>query len=126
MMEPTWDTPARVIGLPCTNWKKRTGIELRGTLAQCVARWLDLQSHQQRECTLHWGDHSAGPVGTMGPASIGAFVIAHGLPPAVAAARGGQPSVERLREIVSMPRHEPIAQPYQPGLMHSIYKGKKK
>ena len=126
MAEPNWDTPARITGLPYTNWKKRTGCELKGTMAQCIARWLDLQGYQQRECSLSWGDPITGPFGRMGHHGIAAYIVAHGLPPAVAAARGGQPPIERLRDMVSMPAHEPGARPWQDGLMHSIYRGKRK
>jgi hypothetical protein len=29
MPEPNWDDPGHLMGLPCTNWKKRLGQELR-------------------------------------------------------------------------------------------------
>ena len=75
--QPTWDTPTHLIGLPCTNWKRRTGIEMDGTLAQCIARRLGLPPHQQQNCSL---SHDAGP-GRWGPGSIQAYVTVNGLPP---------------------------------------------
>ena len=78
--EPTWNTPARLIGLPCTTWKRRTGVEMRGTLAECILRWLNLPAHQQQDCSL---SHDAGP-GRWGPGSIRAYVALHGLPPQMA------------------------------------------
>jgi hypothetical protein len=49
---PSWDTSAVLSGLPVKIWKKRDGIEMHGTLAQCVERFLSLPVHQQRDCTL--------------------------------------------------------------------------
>ena len=80
MSKPTWDTPAHLVGLPCTNWKRRTGVEMRGTLAQCIERWLSLPPHQQQDCSL---SHDAGP-GRWGPGSVRAYVAVHGLPPQMA------------------------------------------
>jgi hypothetical protein len=73
----TWDTPAHLVGLPCTIWKRRTGVEMHGTLAQCIARRLGLPPHQQQNCSL---SHDAGP-GRLGPGSVRASVPVHGLPP---------------------------------------------
>ena len=78
--EPPWDTPAHLLGLPCTNWKRRTGVEMRATLAECIQRWLSLPAHQQQNCSL---SHDAG-AGRWGPGSIRAYVAAHGLPPQMA------------------------------------------
>ena len=80
-------------GLPCTNWKKRTGVELLGTMSERVARWLDLPGHQQRDCQLARGKPECG--GIMDVDEIAAYVVANGLPPHVAATRGGQPPVDR-------------------------------
>ena len=77
MSKPSWDTPAHLVGLPCTNWKRRTGVEMRGTLALCIQRWLSLPPHQQQNCTL---SNDASP-GRWGPGSIRAYVAVNGLPP---------------------------------------------
>jgi len=53
---------------------------MRGTLAECIQRWLSLPPHQQQNCSL---SHDAGP-GHWGPGSIRAYVAAHGLPPQMA------------------------------------------
>jgi hypothetical protein len=107
-----WDAPAHIWGLPITSWKKRTGYELHGTLAQCIARWLDLPGYQQQECQLSCFEAGKG---IWEPRRIGAYVVKHGLPPQVVAARGGvQPSKERLAEIVSMPVHTPASQSKDP------------
>lgn len=68
--QPTWTTPAHLFGLPITNWKRRAGCEMRGTLAECIQRFLSLPKHQQQNCTL---TNSAAP-GQWGPASIRAYV----------------------------------------------------
>ena len=104
--KPTWDTPARIDGLPATNWKKRTGVTLDGTLADCITRWLSLQPHQQRECTLGWGPLE-GQHGQMSAPAMASYVRENGLPPKMAAERGGQPGPEVLAQLVSMPRHDP-------------------
>ena len=95
---PTWDVSARIFGLPVTHWKKRTGFELSGTLAVCVARWLDLPDHHRQNCSLSWREGRRR--GTMEPPDIAAYVLAAGLPPHVAARRSGQPSREALRAMV--------------------------
>jgi hypothetical protein len=56
--KPTWDTPARIDGLPATNWKTRQGVTLASTLADCIARWLD--SPTTRAAGLHFGLGTAG------------------------------------------------------------------
>jgi hypothetical protein len=67
-------------GLPVTNWKKRTGAEMRGTPAQCVERFLNLPHQQQRDCSLRIDGYR-----TLEAANIVAFVATHGLPPSIAA-----------------------------------------
>jgi hypothetical protein len=91
MDKPTWDTPAHLFGLPYTSWKRKTGCEMRGTLAECVGRFLSLPQNLQQNCTL---TNSAAP-GQWGPASIRAYVAVHGLPPQMAPV-----SPARLREMV--------------------------
>jgi hypothetical protein len=77
MAEPVWNTPAHLFGLPIKNWKRKSGIEMRGTLAECIQRFLSLPQHQQQNCTL---TNDAAP-GHWGPGSIRAYVAVHGLPP---------------------------------------------
>src|SRR4051812_6083893 len=80
--QPAWDTAARIDGLPCTNWKKRTGVTLEGTLDECITRWLDLAGHQQSNCTLGWGPTAEGDYGSWSASAIGSYVRRNGLPPA--------------------------------------------
>ena len=87
--KPEWDTPARIDGLPAKNWKTREGVPLADTLADCITRWLSLPSHHQRDCTLGWGPPD-GVHGLMEASSIAAYVLSNGLPPMMAAERGGQ------------------------------------
>ena len=78
--QPTWDTPAHLFGLPLKSWKRKGDCEMRGSLAECVQRFLSLPQHHQQNCTL---SNDAAP-GQWGPASIRAYVAAHGLPPSMA------------------------------------------
>ena len=103
--ETTWSSPARLWGMPYTNWKKRTGYEMHGTLAECVTRWLSLPGDQQRACQMACSE--AGD-GAWDAARIAAYVVAHGLPPALVASSGGvQPSTESLARMTNMPRYDP-------------------
>jgi hypothetical protein len=90
--QPTWNTPAHLFGLPIKNWKRRADCEMRGTLAQCIQRFLGLPQHHQQDCTL---TNSAAP-GHWGPASIRAYVAVHGLPPQMAPV-----SPSRLKEMTT-------------------------
>jgi hypothetical protein len=92
MDKPTWDSPAHLFGLPYTNWKRKSGCEMRGTLAECVQRFLSLPQHHQQNCIL---TNSASP-GQWGPASIRAYVAVHGLPPQMAPV-----SPTRLKEMTT-------------------------
>lgn len=112
--QPAWDTPARLDGLPCTNWKKRAGVTLDGTLADCVARWVSLADQQKRNCTLGWGPNEDGEHGRWGAVAIGAFVLANGLPPKMATERGGQPAREVLQRLTEMRRYEAPPGPGRP------------
>jgi hypothetical protein len=78
-MSSPWNCPARLSGLPVTNWKKRTGSEMHGSLAACVERWLGLPEHQQRDCYL-----SIEGVGHFEGRGISSLVMRYGLPPAIA------------------------------------------
>jgi hypothetical protein len=108
--KPTWDTPARIDGLPAKNWKTREGVTLAATLADCIARWLELQGYQQRDCTLGWGPLD-GYYGHMSASAMAFFVRKNGLPPKLAAQRGGQPSAEVLEQLVSMPAYDAVPRP---------------
>ena len=105
MSKPYWDTPARLDGLPCTNWKRREGVTMDGSMADCIARWLDLADHHKRNCTLGWGPTEDGQYGRWGAVAIGAYVIANRLPPKMAAERGGQPTPEMLQRMTAMGRY---------------------
>jgi hypothetical protein len=74
---PLWNAPAHLFGLPIRSWKHKADIEMRGTMAECVQRFLNLPQHQQQNCTLTID----GTPGTWGPASIRAHVAIHGAPP---------------------------------------------
>jgi hypothetical protein len=98
MPQPSWDTPAHLFGLPYTNWKRKTGCEMRGTLAECIERWLGLPPEQQQNCTL---TNDAAP-GQWGPASIRAYVAAHGVPPQLP-----RITAEELAKITAKPQLAP-------------------
>jgi hypothetical protein len=102
MGDPTWNTPAHLVGLPVTNWKKRTGFEMRGTLGECIERFLNLQPQHQQNCTL---THEAGQ-GNWGPASIRTFVLTNGPPPQMTA-NGRQLTGERLRKLCERENYDP-------------------
>jgi hypothetical protein len=76
---------------------------MRGTLAECVQRWLDLPQHEQQDCML---TNSAAP-GQWGSAGIRAYVALNGLPPRMAPV-----SPDRLKEITS--KQLLTASPFQP------------
>jgi hypothetical protein len=78
--EPSWETAARIDGLPCTNWKKRTGVTISGTLAQCISRWIDLLGHQRQNCSFGWGPFE-GRYGDMDAEHLAAYVRRNGIPP---------------------------------------------
>jgi hypothetical protein len=100
-----WNSPARLWGMPYTNWKKRSGYEMRGTLAECVIRWLSLPGDQQRACQMACSE--AGNE-VWSAERIAAYVVTHGLPPALVAAGGGvQAPAEILARMTAMPRYEP-------------------
>lgn len=92
MSKPTWNTPSHLFGLPLRSWKRKADCEMRGTLAECVQRFLSLPQHHQQNCAL---TNSAAP-GQWGPASIRAYVAVHGLPPQMAPV-----SPSRLKEMTS-------------------------
>ncbi len=52
--DPEWTVQAHLSGLPYTNWKKRTGYDMRGSLAECAERFLNLPYHHQINCSLSW------------------------------------------------------------------------
>ena len=106
---PCWDAPSLLSGLPVTNWKKRTGAEMRGTLAQCVERFLNLPYHQQRDCSLRIDGYR-----TLEAANIVAFVATHGLPPSIAARVDN--ATDWLRKATTETRYErpPSADPLPP------------
>jgi hypothetical protein len=91
-------------GLPATNWRRRTGVTLDGTVAACITRWLTLPGYAQRDVTMSWGGDQ-GERWTCN--AIAAFVVANGLPPKLAAGRPRQPTREELEQMVSMPRYDP-------------------
>lgn len=100
MPAPPWDSPAHLWGLPVTSWKTKAGFDLRGTLAECITRWLSLAAHHQRNCEMSCRDASPG---VWEAERIAAYIRTHGLPPAMVAARGGsQPSPEELERMISM------------------------
>lgn len=105
--QPTWNTPARIDGLPYTNWKRREGVTFAGTLDQCVTRWLDLAGYQQGNCSVGWGPTADGSYGTWSASAIGAYVRRNGLPPTMVARRGAAASPEVLARLTAMDRYDP-------------------
>ncbi|HWY60514.1 MAG TPA: SOS response-associated peptidase family protein [Rhizomicrobium sp.] len=107
-MKPTWGMAAKLEGLrpPKAKWKQGSN-PLIGSVAECIAKWLELPGYQQRDCWIAWGYPWAGEAhGRMQGEAIAAYVLEYGIPPHMALQRG-QPPLERLREIVSMPRLNP-------------------
>lgn len=87
---PSWNAPAHLVGLPYTNWKRKTGFEMRGTLAECVQRALSLPDHNAQNITLTIEETP----GRWNMASIRAHVAKHGAPPQM-----GIPLPERLKQL---------------------------
>jgi hypothetical protein len=101
--EPTWDTPGKLNGLPVTNWKRRTGYSMSGTVEQLIQRWLWLPYNIQQECSLGWGPNAAGQHGAMGGSEIGSYVRRNGLPPVMAAARARPATREEIEAMFAEP-----------------------
>lgn len=99
-----WNTPAHLWGLPYTNKKTRAGFEMRGTLAECITRWLALPGYQQQNCEMACDPPGRG---IWSAERISAFVAKNGLPPDMAARRGGQPGAADLARIAAIARYEP-------------------
>jgi hypothetical protein len=87
---------ARLDGLPVTNWRKRTGYSMSGTVAELIQRWIWLPYYIQQECSLGWGPNAAGQHGAMGGSEIGSYLRRNGLPPAVAAKRDRPATLEEI------------------------------
>jgi hypothetical protein len=107
LSNPSWDTPARLNGLPCRNWKKREGVTLDGTLDECLTRWLDLAGHQKADCTLGWGPTAERQQGSWSANAIASYVRRNGLPPSLASRRGGHLGAADLARLTSMDRYDP-------------------
>lgn len=101
--DPGWDVPAKLDGLPYTNWKRRSGYTETGTLAAMVERWLGLPWHIQGGCSLGWGPDAEGRRGAFQGLGIGAFVLRAGLPPAMLARRARPPTREEIERHFSKP-----------------------
>lgn len=101
--DPGWDVPARMDGLPYTNWKRRTGYTETGTLAQMVERWLGLAWHIQAGCSIGWGPDAAGKHGAMSADGIGSFVLRVGLPPVMLKKRSRPPTREEIERYFTKP-----------------------
>ncbi len=102
-IEPAWDTPAKLDGLPVRHWKRRTGVTERGTLAQMVTRWLGLPWNLQMNCSLGWGPNAVGQHGHWGGAGIASYVLRQGLPPAMLAARSRPPTRAEIEAMFAKP-----------------------
>lgn len=105
MIDPAWNVPAKLDGLPVRHWRRRTGFTERGTIAQMVERWLQLSWNQQQECSLAWGPDTNGKHGSWQPNGIGAFVIRAGLPPQMLAARSRPPTPEEIERMFAKPAY---------------------
>ena len=106
--EPSWDTPAKLDGLPVRHWKRRTGFTERGTTAEMVERWLRLAWNQQQDCSLGWGPNAAGQHGNMGSSELASYVRRHGLPPGMLAERVRPPSAEEIERMLAGPGFRPV------------------
>ncbi len=101
--DPAWDTPAKMDGLPYTNWKRRSGHTETGTVAAMVQRWLGLAWHVQAGCFLSWGPDAEGRTGGFQAEGIGAFVLRVGLPPAMLKGRSRPPTREEIERYWAKP-----------------------
>lgn len=108
MIDPAWDVPAKLDGLPVRHWKRRTGFTERGTVALMVGRWLRLAWNQQQCCSLGWGPDSDGNHGSWQANGIGAFVLRVGLPPQMLAARSYPPTSEDIERMFAKPAYREI------------------
>jgi len=121
MTEPTWGTAAKLDGIGLrsegSKWQKAT-VAVVGSMADCIAKWLELPGFKQRGCWLQWGYAYDGVHGRMEPEAIAGYVLKHGLPAHVAGTIGGQPPQEDLKWIVAMPRfdHDPTFARYKAAL----------
>jgi len=109
--DPEWNTPAHMDGLPVRHWKRRTGFTERGTVANLIQRWLGLPWNLQQECSLGWGPNTAGQHGSLNGRGIGSYVLRHGLPPKMAAARSRAATPEEIEAMFAKPvmREGPLA-----------------
>ncbi len=101
--DPSWDVPAKLDGLPYTNWKRRTGYTETGTLAQMVQRWLTVPWHIQFGCLLGWGPDADGRRGRFSSTGIGVFVLRVGLPPEMLKGRSRPPTREEIERMFGKP-----------------------
>lgn len=97
---PPWTAPAHLTGLPYTDKRKRTGTDMRGTLAECLERWIALPHHHQINCSLA----VEGTGEPWEPERMAAFIRRHGPPPALAAR--AQASAEWLMAAIEEKRSE--------------------
>ncbi len=114
MSDPDWNSPAKLVGLPYKHWKRRTGYAETGTLTQMVERWLRLPWDH---CSLGWGPDAQGRRGSLSGTGIGSYVLRHGLPPKMAAARMRPATAAEIEAMFAKPvlREGP---PQRPG--HSV------
>src|ERR1700760_2096655 len=115
MADPAWDTPARLDGLPVTNWKRRTGYSQTGTVAELVERWLSLAFNHQQECSLGWGPNAAGAHGCLHGDGIGRFVLRADLPPQMQARLSRPLTREEIERKFSHPGWRPDRPSDKPG-----------
>jgi|GEM_PF-5900595 len=86
MPEPSWNTPARIDGLPAKSRKTRaTDVSKSGTMAEVVEMFLGLAHHHQRDCSISWGPTAGGDYGSMSAGTIARYVERKKLPPQMAA-----------------------------------------
>ena len=78
---PSWDTPARLDGLPAKNWSTREGVSLQGTFSACLKRWLELPCSNRESCSLGWGPNADGQHGCWERPNIVGFLMRNGPPP---------------------------------------------
>jgi hypothetical protein len=117
--DPDWNTPSRLNGLPATNWKRRSGVTMDGTFAECLERWLGLPHHHQINCSLS----VEGTGEPWEPERMAAFVRRSGLPPALASrVQGNAEVLMRMLEgakteqpVQHFPDGAPIARGYGRG-----------
>jgi len=97
---PSWDTPARLDGLPAKNWTTREGVTLCAPLSACLKRWLELHPSDRISTSLGWGPNEEGRHGCWERPNIVGFLERNGPPPEM----GPHVTIEHVRNWLAFDR----------------------